>query len=359
MANRTYRSEMTPGRKLQLLVLIVTRRCNLRCRMCMQDHNAHLRQEKERIGLDEYKKLLDEVKGWSPVIQMTGGEPFIYREIDALIEMVKERNLVCMINTNGTMLQKHAGVIVDLGVEKVTVSIEGPPEVHNRICDFDRAYELALSGIQALAEAKKKRRSPYPFIDVKSVITPANAGRLEPVVKLLDTGWIQMVDFVHMWFLHPAQVEIHKKLNPGADYYPPHEFPLFKQEELAYAMKHIRELQRRYSHYPFIVFPDIPDDLMRSYYSDPAKRLYRNRCIYPYETARILPNGDVLACPEDIAAKAILGNIRDRTIHDRTIRDRSLTDVIQGEKAQDFLEKLDKSGGAWPICTRCCGIFRS
>jgi radical SAM protein with 4Fe4S-binding SPASM domain len=315
----------------------------------MQDHNAHQQQERNRIGIDDYKKLLDEVAGWNPVIQMTGGEPFMYREIDALIETVKERNLFCMINTNGTMLKKHAELIVDLGVEKITVSIEGPPEIHNQICNFDKAYDLALSGIQAIVEEKKKRRSSYPFIDVKSVITPANVGQLESVVKLLDKGWIQMVDFVHMWFLHKSQVEIHEKLNTGVDYYIPHNFPLFAQDELKSATKHVRELQHRYSHFPFIVFPDIPDDLMQFYYSKPVKRLYRNRCIYPYETARILPNGDVLACPEDIAAKAILGNLRDR----------SLTEIIRGEEAQEFLRKLDKADGVWPICTRCCGLFRS
>lgn len=348
-AKRTYNHQMVSGRKLQLLVLIVTRRCNLHCSMCMQNHDDHRKQETNRIDIDAYKKLLDEVKGWNPAIQITGGEPFMYSEIDTLIEAVKEKNLFCMINTNGTMLKKHAGLIVDSGVEKVTVSIEGPAEIHNQICNSDKVYEQALSGIQALAEEKKKKGRSYPFIDIKSVISPANNGHLESVVKLLETGWVQMVDFVHMWFLHTSQVEPHKKLNTGVDYYPPHNIPLFSENELEYAMKHIRKLQHRYRNSPFIVFPDIPDDLMKFYYSNPAKRLYRNRCIYPYETARVLPHGDVLACPEDIAAKAVLGNIRDK----------SLTDIIRGKKAQEFLAKLDRANGAWPICSRCCGIFRS
>lgn len=315
----------------------------------MQNHDDHVKQETDRIGIEDYAELLDEAKEWKPAIQMTGGEPFMYRQIDDLLKLVKDRHLFCMINTNGTMLQRHAETIVSLGVEKLTVSIDGPPGVHNCIRGSDRAYDQAMAGIEALAREKARQRSAYPFIDVKSVITPANAGKLEPVVQLLDSGWIQMVDFVHMWFLHESQTRLHDKLNTGVPYYPPHSFPLFARDELKYAMKHIRDLQRRYKHRPFIVFPDIPDESMMFYYDEPSRPLYRNRCGYPYETARVLPNGDILACPEDIAAKAILGNLREE----------SFTDIVRGQRACEFLKKLDAVDGAWPICTRCCGMFRS
>lgn len=349
MTKRAYSHQMVSTRKLQTLVFITTRLCNLRCEMCFQAHNDHKKREENRIGIDDYRKVLDEVKDWKPVIQINGGEPFMYPDMPLLLEEIKKRNLFCMINTNGTLLKKHAELIVKLGVEKLAISVEGPPELHNKICNFDKAYNMTLAGIQAIAEEKKRQKSAYPMIHVKSVISPANVGQLEPVIKLYDTGWIQMVEFSNMWFLHESQVELHDKLHTGVDYHPPSTFPLFSKDDFRTAMEHVWDLQRRYDHLPFIVYPYVSEDLVDIYYEKPTKFLHKNHCLYPYQSARILPDGDVHACFEDLAAKAIIGNVREN----------SLTEIIRGEKAQEFLRKLDEAGGAWPICTRCCGIFRT
>ncbi len=345
----SYNHKMVYKRKLRLVVLITTRRCNLSCDMCMQDRDAHKKEDKNRLEMDHYNRILEDVRPWAPAIQLTGGEPLLYKDIVPLLEAVKKRNLFCIINTNGTMLRKYAADIVKLRIEKVSVSIEGGPAVHNRICHSNNAYESAISGIQTLAEEKKRQNSIYPFIDVKSVLTPANTGELEPVLRLYDTGWIQMIAFLHMWFVHASQVEAHKTLNTGIDYYSPPHIKIFKKDELKIAMSHVRELQKKYSKYPFVVFPEIPDRQMDDYYSDPVKVLHREKCIYPYETVRIFPGGDVAPCPEGMGARASLGNIHDK----------SIIEIVRGEKAREFLKKLDDSGGVWPICTRCCGFFRS
>jgi MoaA/NifB/PqqE/SkfB family radical SAM enzyme len=344
-----YNHKMVHKRKLQLVVLITTRRCNLSCEMCMQDRQAHKKPDKNRVEMGDYSKILEDIRPWNPAIQLTGGEPLLYKEIVPLLENIKKRNLFCIINTNGTMLRQYAVDIVRLGIEKVSVSIEGGPGTHNRICHSSNAYESAISGIRTLAEEKKKQNRIYPFIDVKSVITPANTGELEPVVQLYDTGWIQLVGFLHMWFVHDRQVDAHKKLDTGIDYYKPPDIKLFKGDELKDALKHVRQLQKKYNKYPFLVFPEIPDDQMAYYYSDPVKILHRKKCVYPYETVRIFPGGDVAPCPEGMGAKAILGNILDK----------SIIDIARGEKARAFLKRLDESAGVWPICTRCCGFFRS
>ena len=348
-ARRSYTADCVPTRKLNLLVLIVTRRCNMRCAMCMQDHEDHRRQEENRIGLADYRRLLTQVKPWNPTVQLTGGETFMYPEIGGLLDILRELDYFVTINTNGSLLEKYAQKVVASRVGKLTVSLDGPPDIHDSIRHFPGAHERALAGLEALAEEKKRQSSRYPFIDVKSVISPDNVGNLEPVVKLAQEGRIQMVDFVHMWFLHQSQVERHQELGFEVDHYPPHTFSLFEPQLLRQAMAHVRDLQRRYKKAPFIVFPDIPDDKMEYYYADPLRPLYRTRCIYPYETARVQPSGEVLACPEDIAARAPLGNVREE----------SLVDIVRGEKSARFLSRLDQAGGGWPICNRCCGLFRS
>lgn len=348
-ARKSYTADCVPTRKLNLLVLIVTRRCNMRCAMCMQDHEDHRRREEDRIGPEDYRRILTQAKEWNPTVQLTGGETFVYPGISELLGILRELDYFVTINTNGSLLEKYAKEVVAARIGKLTVSLDGPPEVHDSIRCFPGAHERALAGIRALDEEKKRQGTRYPFIDVKSVISPDNVGQLEPVVKLAGEGRIQMVDFVHLWYLHQSQVDKHREMGFSVDHYTPHAFSLFEPGQLREAMAHVRDLQRRYKKFPFIVFPDIPDDKMDYYYADPLKPLYRTRCIYPYETARILPSGEVVACPEDIAAKAPLGNVREQ----------DLRDIVRGEKAAQFLAQLDAAGGGWPICNRCCGLFRS
>ena len=163
-----YNHKMVHKRKLQLVVLITTRRCNLSCEMCMQDRQAHKKPDKNRIEMGDYNKILEDIRPWNPAIQLTGGEPLLYKDIVPLLENIKKRNLFCIINTNGTMLRQYAADIVRLGIEKVSVSIEGGPETHNRICHSSNAYESAISGIRTLAEEKKRQNSIYPFIPGRS-----------------------------------------------------------------------------------------------------------------------------------------------------------------------------------------------
>jgi len=352
LAVRTkFSSQMVPTRGLNLLVLIVTRRCNMRCEMCIQSHAAHKsREEEDRLTLEDYDRILDRIKPLDPIIQITGGEPFLYPDIGELISMAKRKGFFCMINTNGALLAKYAAQLVETGVEKVTVSLDGPPEVHDKIRRFKGAHEMAMKGLEALAEEKRKRRSRYPFVDVKGVITPDNVGQLEPVAELSATGLVQMVDLVHMWFLHQVQVEAHKARGFNVGYYTPHQFCLFEPDLLQEAVSHVRYLQKKYRWRPFIVFPDFSDEVLREYYAHPDKPIHRMPCIYPYEAARILPTGEVLACPEDVAAKAPLGNLR---------KDGEILEIIRGKTAENFFAKLDRAQGAFPVCYRCCGLFRS
>lgn len=351
MAARTiFRSDIVPSRTIQQLVLIVTRRCNMQCYMCIQSHEAHARRESDdRLSLEDYHRILDEVKPFDPIIQITGGEPFLYAQVGELIETVKRKGFFCMINTNGSLLSRYAELIVESGVEKVTVSIDGPPEVHNRIRHFNKAHELAMEGLHALTEAKLKWRSRYPFVDVKGVILPENIGLLEPIAALSKTDLVQMVDLVHIWFLHKSQVDAYQTQGFKVGYYSPHQFHLFEPEQMEAMMSHIRDLKKRYRFYPFIVFPDFQDAVVRDFYLHPDKPVHRYPCVYPYEAVRVLPTGEVLACPEDIAAKAPIGHLR----HD------SLTNIIRGETARKFLARLDEAKGAFPVCYRCCGLFRS
>ena len=137
--------------------LRVTNLCNLRCKMCGQwgdtgiyrsdgfsdvgdrrrDASATRIQEligaKRQLALSDYVRLLDEIAPFQPIVSLFGGEPFLYPDILPLVREIKRRGLTCTVITNGGRLERYARELVEAGIDSIAVSIDGPPEVHDRI----------------------------------------------------------------------------------------------------------------------------------------------------------------------------------------------------------------------------------
>jgi radical SAM protein with 4Fe4S-binding SPASM domain len=90
--------------------------------------------------------------------------------------------------------------------------------------------------------------------------------------------------------------------------------------------------------------PDLTDEEMRGYYEDPKFLPQRtsNRCLSPWTTTYIYPNGDVVPCLSYVA-----GNVR---------KDRFL-DIWNGESFREFRRAL-RGCGSFPVCSRCCMLYR-
>src|ERR1035438_302869 len=148
--------------------LRVTNLCNLRCKMCGQWGDTGIFRagaeaatsdgEKERgrireliglsrqMALSDYVRLLDEFAPSRPIISLFGGEPLLYPDILPLIREVKGRGLTCSLITNGWRLEKVARELVEAGVDSIMVSIDGPPDVHDRIRGQAGSFERAAAG---------------------------------------------------------------------------------------------------------------------------------------------------------------------------------------------------------------------
>ncbi len=84
-----------------------------------------------------FLRLMDQVKAFRPTLFVTGGEPTLYWEFEGFVREAKQRRLFMHLATNGLSLEKHAAMLVEQGVEFVTVSLGGRrgvdrPEPPNR-----------------------------------------------------------------------------------------------------------------------------------------------------------------------------------------------------------------------------------
>lgn len=85
--------------------------CNFRCPFC---HNADLVLRPESLPSFPPEYLLgflDSRKGWLEAVCISGGEPLIHDNLEALLQIVKDRNLLVKIDTNGAFPERLAGLI--------------------------------------------------------------------------------------------------------------------------------------------------------------------------------------------------------------------------------------------------------
>jgi cyclic pyranopterin phosphate synthase len=143
------------GRPLRSLRISVTDKCNLRCQYCMPEENYVWLGKSEILAYEEIAELAGIFTDLGvDKLRLTGGEPLLRRELDALVRMLagdaRVRDLA--LTTNGVLLSRYARRLREAGLRRITVSLDTlRPE---RFRAFTRRDDHArvLEGIAAARE---------------------------------------------------------------------------------------------------------------------------------------------------------------------------------------------------------------
>jgi molybdenum cofactor biosynthesis protein A len=115
------------GRKLNYMRLAVTDRCNLRCFYCMPEDGLNWLSRTELMSYEEMLRasaLL--VKMGIEKIRITGGEPFVRKDIMKLLTSLSQLNGLkeLSITTNGVLTAPHVAEMKALGIKSVNLSLD-------------------------------------------------------------------------------------------------------------------------------------------------------------------------------------------------------------------------------------------
>ncbi|MBI5881837.1 MAG: radical SAM protein [Elusimicrobia bacterium] len=136
-----------PGYPLKLS-FAVTYRCNLSCSMCRIWRKA----PQPELSLEDIRRFFDRGRGFSWV-GITGGEPFLREDLSGIVETVLDRcrGLRALhFATNGTLTDRVLDIVGLIRrrapeVEAVfTVSVDGPPHLHDRIRGRQGVWKSAV-----------------------------------------------------------------------------------------------------------------------------------------------------------------------------------------------------------------------
>lgn len=135
-----------PLRRLPLVTLYVTERCNSRCVTC--DYWRHGRSD---LSLESVERLLPSfTQLGTQVVLLSGGEPLLNPEWRTISQLLKSNGLKTWLLTSGLSLAKHARDAAAL-FDNITVSLDGTDrETYQAIRGLD-AFDKVCEGIQAAA----------------------------------------------------------------------------------------------------------------------------------------------------------------------------------------------------------------
>jgi AdoMet-dependent heme synthase len=141
----------------------VTERCNLACAHCYQEGRKPAEMALPEIK-STIKNISDTIRQWSDLYEipfstsfnMTGGEPFLRKDLPKILEEIDRHHFGVSLLTNGTLIDKEkARMLANLPVKGVQVSLEGPEAIHEAIRGR-HSFSSAVRGIKHLRDANIK-----------------------------------------------------------------------------------------------------------------------------------------------------------------------------------------------------------
>jgi Fe-coproporphyrin III synthase len=341
--------------KPQTIKLYVNAVCNARCVMCDIGQNNHqsvfykqvAADSKSVLSVEDCRRLMSEVRGFRPQINIHGLEPLLHANIFGIIEAIKNGGSKIHLVTNGILLPEKAEELIRIGVDIITVSVDGPRDIHNAIRGKG-CFEKAMEGIKLLTQWRKRLRRNEIKLTSAFTISNLNDHCLQAYAHMmLEEVQIDAVNFLFLSFVTENASRLHNDLFCGwagasavnlKAVAPATIDASALWDQISYLRRRYRYGRLNFNHAvsskkELEVFLKHPDNLLTS-----------RRCTIPWKSATILSNGNVII--NNRCFFYVAGNIHQAP----------LMSIWNGKRYRDFRRRLKKTG-FFPACFRCCGTY--
>lgn len=139
------------------LGIILTWRCNFKCRSC-----SVWQKKSKKQNLKNWLKAIKKINKALPpdtFVEITGGEPLLEKEnLLKIIKRLKKHFKIVLINTNGSLINKTALFELEkAGLDAVKISLYSlNPTIHNQMRGNFIAFDNAMKVIKLISKSKLK-----------------------------------------------------------------------------------------------------------------------------------------------------------------------------------------------------------
>ncbi|MCL2184972.1 MAG: radical SAM protein [Treponema sp.] len=338
-------------KNLALVYFKLTGSCNLRCVMCGQYgdkgvmNDCAAEESKKILPLETWKKFVDEIAPQKPVIYVWGGEPFLYPDIFPLCKYMVEKGLFVSVNTNGTLIERHAETIVRDRWSTLFVSLDAFRDVNDELRGKG-SYDKVIAGFKAINREKKKQNVKYPLLGVVTVVTNKNYMDLANLAQAsreydIDLHIYNLGTYTNDSIVAAQKQLMKEKLDTEIDCLEAYNTGYNTGIDGIKLYSILQDIQNNNYGHPIVTVPFLNPEKTHTYYAE-LETPVRNHCIVPWCQANVNYNGDVHFCAD--YPDYILGNIKEQ----------SFKEIVNGDRANCFRKAIHESeGGMFPGCLRC------
>ena len=349
------------------IVLCVNNVCNLRCRMCdvgLGDPTTSfwdnlIGEHPRNMTPDLLRQVLRQAAAFRPrpKIGLAFTEPLIHPQILDLCRSVLEAGLYCSVTTNGSTLPRLAAALVDMGLDALHVSVDGPPAVHDDVRRARGSFEKLFTGCQAIQAAKAAHRASRPELGISFTVTDRNAAHIVEFLESVAPLRPDLVNVSHLNFITERMASVHNarhgedldgrlrvvRSNLG-EIEPAALDTAALAEELRLARRLVAERRRELPKVTFV--PDtVEPGALATYYQDELSFVGGRSCTDPWAMLMVKTDGTVI--PSHGRCYSVpVGNVTEQ----------GLAEIWNGVPLRRFRRTLLDAGGALPACARCCGV---
>lgn len=162
----------------------VTSECNLRCKHCYYSDNASKYYSNNDLSSNEAMNLIEALGHLNIChVKVSGGEPFLRKDILEILKKLKSKNFSLAIQTNATLIDKNlAKEIAEILVPKVDivqVSIDGANKDTHELTRGKNTFDKTINGIKNLVENDI-------YVQSSSIMTALNTHEFPALYKMLS-----------------------------------------------------------------------------------------------------------------------------------------------------------------------------
>ena len=157
----------------------ITKICDMGCEHCLSESGVEETETLDRETLDLIGNQMVEMGIFR--IKIGGGEPTLHPDFREIVSTLRNKSLGVSMSTNGLVVahsKDMARFLAEKNV-KVSVSLDGGEEAHNRIRRHPKAFVLALKAI-----AKLKDEGAY--VAIGTTLSRGNLSEVENVIQVAE-----------------------------------------------------------------------------------------------------------------------------------------------------------------------------
>ena len=203
-AENSYMDVIDAERVPFTVMLELTYNCNEKCIHCFNPGASRNEEEKDtrtnrvEIGISDYEKLLDELQALGVVkIILTGGDPFVKRDIWQLIKLIYDRDFALDIYTNGLALRGKIETLANSYPRSIGLSIySANDDVHDGITRVKGSLAKTTSIAAELADWGVPLYFKCPIMNnnAKSYFSIVELAKVYGAIPQIDVSLTDAVD---------------------------------------------------------------------------------------------------------------------------------------------------------------------